>query len=217
MIKIKMKIVLVIILTLFFSLIDAFLRNSTLLVSSFFCFMIVCSALVVLFSLQRVKQIDESIPTFLNFVNLTMSTGKSFANAFEIAILYQSKSLQPFYKRIYRRIFYLKDQKSFLFFQFQKDFYQKLFQISLQSNYQQDKINQLKLQMIEKMELKRKEKSIKAPFWTQIYIFSVLYLSLLIWHYSFRQRYFELEVLSLSLFVIGLLLSLYIGRPKKEI
>ena len=161
--------------------------------------------------------IDESMPTFLNFVNLTMSTGKSFANAFEIAILYQRKPLQPFYNRIYHRVFYLKEEKSFLFSPSHRHFYQKIFQISHQSSHQREKINQLKQQIVEKMEVKRKEKSLKAPFWAQIYIFCIMYSALMVWHLGFRQRYIQLETMSLGLFLLGIGCSLYIGRPKQQI
>lgn len=213
----NLKIMLVIFLTLFFSIIDVLISNYTLLVSCFFCFILLIIALVVSFSLQRMKLIDESMPTFLNFVNLTMSTGKSFANAFEIAILYQRKSLQPFYHRLFHRIFYLNEEKSFLFSPSQHIFYQKLFQISLQSSHQREKINQLKQQIIEKMEVNRKAKSLKAPFWAQIYIFCLMYLALMVWHLGFRQRYVEIETLSFGLFILGVAFSVYIGRPKQEL
>lgn len=213
----NLKILSVIFLTLLFSIIDVLISNYTLLVSCFFCFVILCSALVVSFSLKKIKVVDESIPTFLNFLTLTMSTGKSFANAFEIAILYQRKSVRPFYNRIYHRIFYLKEEKSFLFCTSQHNFYQKLFQISHHSSHQREKLNQLKLHIVEKMEVKRKEKSLRAPFWAQIYIFCLMYVSLMVWHLGFRERSFEIETLSFGLFILGVMFSVVIGRPKHRI
>lgn len=216
-IKLISKTLSVIFLTVFFSIIASAIANSAMLVSLSLALIILATAIVIAVSLQKVKQIDQSIPVFLNFVNLTMSTGKSFANSFETAIVYQKKSIQPFYQRIYHAIFYLKDEKAAFFFEFQNNFYQKIYLVASQGSQQREKIHNLKQQMIERIEVRRRENSLRAPFLIQTVTFCILFFALAVWHYSCRTSYPEIEILSFGLFLMGLLCSFMIGRPTQKI
>lgn len=215
--KQNFKILLVIFLTVFFSIIGVSISNTRLLVCLLIAFMVLFLIFVLIFSIQKTNRINESVPSFLNFVNLTMSTGKSFAYAFESAIFYQNSSIRPYYQRIHHRVFYLKHPNSGFFFQSHQLFYKNIFQISSQNIHQREKVNKLKIKLIESMETKRKEKSLRAPFKIQTYIFCVLYALLLVWHFSFRSSYPQIEFLSLVFFISGLIFSIFIGRPKIKI
>lgn len=212
-----LKIMLVIFLTVFFSIIASAISNPTLLVSLFLGATTVATSITVTVSLQKLKLIHESIPTFLNFVNLTMSTGKSFANSFETAILYQKKSIQPFYQRIHHMIFYLNEPNSGFYFEFQTNFYNKLVQIASQSSQQREKVHKMKLYFIERMEVRRREKSLRAPFLIQTIVFCVLFFTVLVWHINFRSSYPKIERISFIFFGLGLFFSFIVGKPSQKI
>lgn len=211
------KIVLVIFLTVFFSIIASAISNPKLILSVFLGVMIAATSIVVAISFKNTNQINHSIPTFLNFVNLTMSTGKSFANSFETAIVYQKKSVQPFYQRIYRLVFYLNESNDNFYFEFQTNFYKKIVQIASQTSHQKEKTHKLKLQMLEKIEIQRQEKSLRGPFLIQTLVICLLFFALTIWHFNFRDSYPKIELLSFIMFSVGLVLSILIGRPAAKI
>jgi Ca2+/Na+ antiporter len=215
--KQNLKIVVVIFLTVFFSIIGVSISNTRLLIVLLMALMVLFFVFVLVFSIQKTNRINESVPSFLNFVNLTMSTGKSFAHAFESAILYQNTSIRPYYKRIHHRVFYLKHPNSGFFFKSHQVFYKNIFQISIQNINQREKVNKLKIKTIEFMETKRKEKSLRMPFKIQTYVFCILYALLLFWHFGFRTSYPQIEFLSLIFFISGLIFSIFIGQPKIKI
>lgn len=212
-----LKCTLVIFLTLFFKIISAQITNLVFILYLLISLILVYSVVLTVISQQKINLVLQSAPAFLNFINLTMSTGKSLSSAFEIAIAYQNSAYKPYYRRIYQRIFFLKNQNSGFFFKSHQDFYQKLYLIADSSAYQREKIIKLKFQIESELELSRKESALKAPFKVQTFILCSIYLILVVWHFNFRKSYPEIEKISLSLFFLGLLVSIYLNKKKVKI
>lgn len=213
----KTKIWLVIFLTVLFSIIDVSISNSPLFIGVVAVSVLVSFVFVLVVSVEKSKKISESVPNFLNFMNLSMSTGKSLPKAFEIAISYQKISNQAFYKYVYQRIFVLNNNKSGLNFEIQHLFYKNIFQILKNSSQQREKIKSLKQLLLKKIEIQRKEKSLRAPFIVQTYIFCILYFALFLWHSNYRKSFPQLEASSAMLFLAGLALSFLVGRSKPKL
>lgn len=211
------KIVLVIFLTLFFKIIAEQISNLTFILYLVVCLILICSVALVIYSQRKINMIIESTPSFLNFINLTMSTGKSFASSFEIAMTYQNLAFKPYYQRMHHRIFFLKNQNSGFYFKSQQDFYKKLYLIADSAAFQREKIVKLKQQIESELEIVRKEKALKAPFRVQTFVFCFMYLILLIWHFNFRSMYPPFEFISGGLFVLGLLISILINKTRIKI
>ncbi len=212
--KMFFKFGLVIFLTLLFKIIGLLITNVTLILCLLIGAISFCWVIMIVISQRKINLIMDSSPAFLNFINLTMSTGKSMSSAFETAITYQNPAFKSYYQRMYHRIFFLKNQNSGFFFKSQQDFYKKIFIIADSSAYQKDKIIKLKHQIQEELEIQRKEKALKAPFRVQILIFCLIYMILLIWHFNFRPSYPSLEYLSFIFFVMGLFSSYFITKVK---
>lgn len=210
----KTKVTSVIFLTVLFGLIDVTITKTSLLTVVLAAATFATLALTVVISVEKSKRVTESIPNFLNFMNLSMSTGKSLSKSFEVAIMYQKISAQPFYKYVFHRIFVLNNINSGLNFEIQQIFYKNVFQILKNNSQQRDKIKSLRLLLSAKIEMKRKEKSLRAPFKIQTYLFCALYFILIVWHFNTRNSFPQLEALSLGLFCMGLISSILVGKTK---
>ncbi len=212
-----LKCTLVIFLTLLFKIIGAQMANLVFVLYLILSLILVCSVVLVVISQRKINLVLHSAPAFLNFINLTMSTGKSMSSAFEIAITYQNETYKPYYRRMYQRIFFLKNQNSGFFFKSHQDFYRKLYLIADSTAYQREKIIKLKQQIESELEILRKESALKAPFRVQTFILGFIYLVLLIWHFNFRDSYPEIEKISFGLFLLGLLVSFFMNKKKIKI